>query len=97
MIDISGSKKRFAVLSGLLDERSRRMMAAAESSALGRGGFPRPRATRVSRSVICQGVGEFENRQAVVRGRVRRLAEELQRQRHAIGYPVAAERLGEHG
>ena len=35
MIDISGIKKRFSVLSGLLDERSRRLVAAAESLALG--------------------------------------------------------------
>ena len=73
MIDISGIKKRFSVLSGLLDERSRRLVAAAESLALGRGGISAvSRATRMSRPVIRLGVGELENPQRVVRGRVRR-------------------------
>ena len=73
MIDVSGIKKRFSILSGLLDERSRRLVAAAESLALGRGGISAvSRATRMSRPVIRLGVGELENPQAVVRGRVRR-------------------------
>jgi len=73
VIDISGIKKRFSVLSGLLDERSRRLVAAAESLALGRGGISAvSRATRMSRPVIRLGVGELENPQRVVRGRVRR-------------------------
>jgi len=73
VIDVSGIKKRFSVLSGLLDERSRRLVAAAESLALGRGGISAvSRATRMSRPVIRLGVGELENPQRVVRGRVRR-------------------------
>ena len=73
MIDVSGIKKRFSVLSGLLDERSRRLVAAAESLALGRGGISAvSRATRMSRPVIRLGLGELENPQTVVRGRVRR-------------------------
>ena len=73
MIDISGIKKRFSILSGLLDERSRRLVAAAESLALGRGGISAvARATRMSRPVIRLGVGELEDPQTVVRGRVRR-------------------------
>ncbi len=73
MIDICGIKKRFSILSGLLDERSRRLVAAAESLALGRGGISAvARATRMSRPVIRLGVGELENPQTVVRGRVRR-------------------------
>jgi hypothetical protein len=73
VIDISGIKKRFSVLSGLLDERSRRLVAAAESLALGRGGISAvSRATRMSRPVIRLGLGELENPQTVVRGRVRR-------------------------
>ena len=72
MIDVSGIKKRFSVLSGLLDERSRRLVAAAESLALGRGGISAvSRATRMSRPVIRLGLGELENPQTVVRGRVR--------------------------
>jgi Rhodopirellula transposase DDE domain len=73
VIDISGIKKRFSILSGLLDERSRRLVAAAESLALGRGGISAvARATRMSRPVIRLGVGELEDPQTVVRGRVRR-------------------------
>ena len=73
MIDVSGIKKRFSVLSGLLDERSRRLVVAAESLALGRGGISAvSRATRMSRPVIRLGLGELENPQTVVRGRVRR-------------------------
>ncbi len=73
MIDISGIKKRFSILSGLLDERSRRLVAAAESLALGRGGISAvARATRMSRPVIRLGVGELEDPQTVVKGRVRR-------------------------
>ena len=49
------------------------MVAAAESLALGRGGISAvARATRMSRPVIRLGVGELENPQTVVRGRVRR-------------------------
>ena len=73
MIDVSGIKKRFSILSGLLDERSRRLVAAAESLALGRGGISAvSRATRMSRPVIRLGVGELENPETVVRGRGRR-------------------------
>jgi len=73
VIDVSGIKKRFSVLSGLLDERSRRLVAAAESLALGRGGISAvSRATRMSRPVIRLGLGELENPQTVMRGRVRR-------------------------
>ena len=142
MIDIGGIKKRFSVLNGLLDERSRRLVAAAESLALGRGGISAvSRATRMSRPVIRLGLGELASPQTVVRGRVRRpgggrkrivendsalvgdleglvepatrgdpesplrwtcksvrrLAEELQRQGHAISYPVVAELLREQG
>jgi len=57
----------------LLDERSRRLVAAAESLALGRGGISAvARATRMSRPVIRLGVGELEDPQTVVKGRVRR-------------------------
>jgi len=73
VIDISGIKKRFSILRGLLDERSRRLVAAAESLALGRGGISAvARATRMSRPVIRLGVGELEDPQTVVKGRVRR-------------------------
>jgi hypothetical protein len=39
MMDLTGIGRRFSVLSGLLDERARRLVAAAESLALARGGI----------------------------------------------------------
>ena len=73
MIDPTGIKKRFAVLSRLLDERSRRLVAGAESLALGRGGISAvSRATGISRPVIRQGVAELKNPATALTGRVRR-------------------------
>lgn len=142
MIDLTGIKKRFSVLNRLLDERSRRLVAGAESLALDRGGISAvSRATGMSRPVIRQGIAELKNPETALTGRVRRpgagrkriaetdtavvrdlerlvepvtrgdpesplrwtcksvrrLAEELHRQRHAISYPVVAEILRELG
>jgi len=73
VIDPTGIKKRFAVLSRLLDERSRRLVAGAESLALGRGGISAvSRATGISRPVIRQGVAELKNPATALTGRVRR-------------------------
>ena len=73
MTDLSGIKTRFGALSRLLDERSRRLVAAAESLALGRGGISAvARATGVARPVIRQGLAELKNPQTTWRGRVRR-------------------------
>ena len=73
MIDLTGIKKRFSVLSRLLDERSRRLVAAAESLALDRGGISAvSRATGISRPVIRQGVAELKNPATALTGRVRR-------------------------
>jgi transposase len=70
---LSGIKKRFGALSRLLDERSRRLVAAAESLAFDRGGISAvSRATGVSRPVIRQGIAELKNPQTTWRGRVRR-------------------------
>jgi len=38
-MDLAGIKQRFAALRDALDERSRRLIAAAESQAIGRGGI----------------------------------------------------------
>ena len=73
MIDLTGIKKRFSVLSRLLDERSRRLVAGAESLALDRGGISAvSRATGISRPVIRQGVAELKNPATALTGRVRR-------------------------
>jgi DNA-binding phage protein len=60
MADLAGIAQRFDVVRGVLDERSRRLVAAAESVAAGRGGVSVvARATGMSRQVIRQGVAEL--------------------------------------
>ncbi|MBV8457553.1 MAG: hypothetical protein JO122_13170 [Acetobacteraceae bacterium] len=49
---------RFQMLSPFLNERTRRLAAAAEAAAIGRGGISRvSRATGVSRRAIRSGLG----------------------------------------
>ncbi len=73
VIDLTGIRKRFAVLNKLLDERSRRLVAGAESLALARGGISAvSRATGLSRPVIRLGIAELKNSKAALVGRVRR-------------------------
>ena len=56
-----GIARRFGLLAPVLDERRRRLVAAAEAVALGRGGITRvARATGLSRGVIAAGVAELE-------------------------------------
>ena len=70
--DLTGIKTRFAVLNRFLDERSRRLLAGAESLALGRGGMLAvSRVTGLSRPVIRQGVEELKDGRATLSGRVR--------------------------
>ncbi len=57
----------------LLDERTRRLLAANEARALGRGGISQvSRACGLSRKAIAKGVGEIEAGTAPPPGRVRR-------------------------
>ena len=73
MTDLGGIKKRFGALSRLLDERSRRLVVAAESLAFDRGGISAvSRATGVSRAVIRQGIAELKNPKTTWQRRVRR-------------------------
>lgn len=73
MVDLSGIAARFRVLEPLVDERVRRLLAAAESRAIGRGGISAvARATGVSRPVIRKGLAELESPSAVDPGRIRR-------------------------
>jgi transposase len=66
-------KERFTVLHSLLDERSRRLLAAAESQVIGRGGISVvSRATGVSRQVIRRGMAELKEPAAVMPGHIRR-------------------------
>jgi hypothetical protein len=65
----SDIQRRFRSLSPFLDERMRRLVAAAESEAIGYGGVSAvARATGVSRRAITEGVKELSRRTAVRKG-----------------------------
>jgi hypothetical protein len=73
MIAEASIKARYEALRPWLDERARRLLAAAESQALGpRGISAVSRATGVSRRVIRQGMAELKQPAALVPGRIRR-------------------------
>ena len=74
MISLSSIRHRFTLLRGVLDERSRRLVVAAESAAMGPGGISAvSRATGVSRQVIRQGTAELNGPGARhPEGRIRR-------------------------
>jgi len=142
-MDQSEIQHRFRSLAPFLDERMRRLVAAAESNAIGYGGVSTvARATGVSRRAITQGIKDLKQRKAASRaestqrrvrrrgaGRkramvrdprlledldrlvdpvtrgdpesplrwtcksVRRLADELQQEGHAVSYQTVAELL----
>ncbi len=69
----SAIKARYAVLTPMLDERSRRLLVAAESQVIGRSGITAvSKATGVSRRVIRQGMAELRKPAMLAPGRVRR-------------------------
>jgi transposase len=71
--DIAGIAARFESLKAVLDERSRRLLAAAESRAIGKGGISSvAKATGISRPVIRQGIAELKDPAVLPPGRVRR-------------------------
>src|ERR1700691_1009722 len=71
--DIAGIAARYKALEPVLDERARRLMAAAESQAIGRGGISAvSRATGIMRPVIRQGIAELKDPGSSASGRVRR-------------------------
>ena len=71
--EIAAIAARYQALKPVLDERGRRLVAAAESQAIGRGGISAvSRATGISRIVIRQGVAELKNPASVPTDRVRR-------------------------
>jgi transposase len=73
MVDLTGITQRFAAVRLVLDERSRRLVAAAESAAIGRGGVSAvSRATGMSRQVIRQGMAELSEVGVHPPGRIRR-------------------------
>src|SRR3954451_6180883 len=74
MIAEAGINARYEALRPWLDERARRLLAAAESQAIGTRGISAvSRATGVSRRVIRQGMAELQEPAALVPGRIRRV------------------------
>jgi transposase len=66
-------KRRFELVSGELNERSRRLVAASEAVALGWGGVSAvSRATGLSRKAISHGIQELQERGEPDEGRIRR-------------------------
>ena len=63
MADVEAIGKRFKLLEGMLNEKLRRCVAAAEAEAIGRGGASMvSRATGVSRRAIRVGAQELKER-----------------------------------
>ena len=73
MADTAGITARYETLKTLLDERSRRLLAAAESQVVGKGGISVvAKATGISRPVIRQGIADLKDPTALAPGRVRK-------------------------
>jgi len=73
VVDIAAIAARYESLKAVLDERSRRLWAAAESRAIGTGGISMvAKATGISRPVIRQGLADLKTPLAWTPGRVRR-------------------------
>jgi transposase len=71
--DIAAITARYEALKPLLDERTRRLVAAAESRVIGKGGISLvSRATGISRAVIRQGITELKDPALLAPGRIRR-------------------------
>jgi hypothetical protein len=73
MIDVVAIKARFETLAPYLDERARRLLAATEACAVGRGGVAAvSAATGVARSTIGRGLTELRTADAHLERRIRR-------------------------
>lgn len=71
--DSAGITARYEALKPVLDERARRLLAAAESQVVGKGGISAvAQATGISRPVIRQGIAELKNPDTLPSGRIRR-------------------------
>ena len=72
-MDVKTLGRKYAGLEPALTERSRRLWAATEAQALGRGGIALvERATGISRSTISRGIRELESGEVLEPGRTRR-------------------------
>jgi transposase len=66
-------KRRFELVAGQLNERTRRLVAASEAVAMGWGGISTvSRATGLSRKAISQGIKELQEGGGASQGRIRR-------------------------
>ncbi len=73
MVDEAGLSTRFAALAPFLDERLRRVWAAAEARAIGRGGIEAVhRVTGLAHKTIRAGVADLDDDEVQASGRVRR-------------------------
>ncbi len=73
MIDVTGIRARFEAVAPHLNERARRLFAASEARAVGRGGVAAVSAvTGVARSTIGRGLAELRDDEVPVSLRVRR-------------------------
>jgi|SRR5271169_4186475 len=73
---IQAIQKRYTDMSSVLDERGRRLFAAAEARAFGRGGsYVVEQATGIARSTINRGIAELKANapNAPATGRIRRV------------------------
>jgi transposase len=71
--NIAAITARYEALKPILDERTRRLVVAAESQAIGKGGISVvSRATGISRPVIRQGIAELKDPAVLPPGRIRR-------------------------
>ena len=72
-MDLRDCRAKYRALAPTLTERSRRVWAATEARALGRGGITLvARATGISTSTITRGLRELQSRARLAAGRVRR-------------------------
>jgi transposase len=66
-------KRRYELVARDLNERTRRLLAASEALAIGRGGISAvSRATGLSRKVISLGIKDLQDEERVSEGRIRR-------------------------
>ena len=73
MKEEEATKRRFELVGGELNERTRRLVAASEAVAMGWGGISAvSRATGLSRKAISHGIKELQEGERASEGRIRR-------------------------
>ena len=73
MVNEESIRIKYLALSNILNERARRLWAASEVRAAGRGGFGAVvRATNISRNALTRGLRELESGQTLPADRIRR-------------------------